>query len=273
MLTRTEIPAKEEERELPLFQEKNPEFLKKIYTEEDLRLLDPDCIPQHVALIMDGNRRWEKENFMPLFSGHWKGAEILTRIVRAANALGVRTLTAFAFSTENWTRSNEEVEALMRLFEVYLMQQRKSMQEEGVRFHTIGDLSSLPDGVQKAMQETKEATRQGKEIDLILAINYGGRDEIVRAVRKIVKGVEEGKISKKEIGENLLSQFLDTARWPDPELLIRTSGEQRLSNFLLWQTSYTELYVEDVFWPAFSENHFLQAILDYQKRKRRLGGT
>jgi undecaprenyl diphosphate synthase len=273
VLTRTEMALKDEEKQNSYPQEKHLGPGQKIYTDGELDLLDPSCIPNHVAIIMDGNRRWEKENHMPLFSGHWRGAESLTRIVRAGNALGIGTLTAFAFSTENWTRSNEEVEALMRLFEVYLIQQRRSMQEEGVRFHTIGDLSLLPQGVQKAMQETKEATRDGKNIDLILAINYGGRDEIVRAARQIVEALEAGKISKREIGENLFSQYLDTARWPDPDLLIRTSGERRLSNFLLWQTSYSELYIEDVFWPDFSEKHFLQAILDYQKRKRRLGGT
>ncbi len=274
VLTERGVSLKEEEeKDIQLLQKKSLGCAQTLYNQEDLLLLDPTAIPKHVAIIMDGNRRWEKKNRMPLFSGHWKGAEVLTHIVRACHALGIKSLTSFAFSTENWSRSSAEVEALMYLFEIYLIRQRKSMEEEGVRFHAIGALSKLPKRIQKVVWETREATMGGKTIDLILAINYGGRDEIVRAMQKIAKEVAEGKISASEINENLVSGFLDTAPWPDPDLLIRTSGEQRLSNFLLWQTSYTEIHIVDAFWPEFSEKHLLTAVLDYQKRKRRWGGT
>jgi undecaprenyl diphosphate synthase len=261
------------QRELSLKEEKKPTFHHKLFSQEEVSLLDFSSIPKHVAIIMDGNRRWEKEHGMPLFSGHWKGAEILTQIVRAASELGIQTLTVFAFSTENWMRSDIEVESLMRLFEIYLIQQKESMVEEGVRLHAIGDLDKLPQRIQKVVADTKAATKEGSQIELVLAINYGSRNEIIRAIQKMIKAAKEEKISESEIDETLVSKFLDTATLSDPDLLIRTSGEQRLSNFLLWQASYTELYVEKVFWPDFSEKHFLKAILEYQKRKRRLGGS
>jgi undecaprenyl diphosphate synthase len=265
--------CQKDEGEVGLFPENDKKFKPQIYTKEEIALLNHVYIPQHVAIIMDGNRRWEKEHHMPSLSGHWKGAEVLTRIVRAASELGVRTLTAFAFSTENWMRSEEEIESLMHLFELYLVQQGPSMKEEGVRLRTIGDLSKLPQQVQKAIQKTQEDTFFGDKIDLILAINYGGRDEIMRAIHKMIVALEEKKIERKNINEDLLSNYLDTAGYLDPELLIRTSGEQRLSNFLLWQTTYTEIFIEDVFWPDFSERHLYKAILNYQNRKRRFGGA
>lgn len=242
-----------------------------VYTASELAFLDALRIPSHIAIIMDGNRRWAKGRGLPHILGHWEGAETLTRIVRAASVLGVKVLTVYSFSTENWGRSKEEVEALMALIESYLVKQSRFMLQEGVKLDAIGALSALPKGLLQTLQETKELTAHCDRIELILALNYGGRDDIRRATQAIVQECMEGKLNKDEITEELFSCHLDTAKWKDPELLIRTSGEQRLSNFLLWQLSYSEVYISDVFWPDFTKNHLLEAILSYQKRERRGG--
>ena len=234
--------------------------------------LDPAKVPRHVAIIMDGNRRWARKSSLPALAGHWEGAEILIDLVRFAALAGVKVLTVYAFSTENWARSQEEIDALMHLYEVYLTSKRQFMVEEGVRLGAIGDLSRLPDGVKQAFQETAEATRECQKIHLVLAINYGSRDEILRAVKKILRDRDQGKIAPEELTEGAFAGYLDTHSWGDPELLIRTSGELRVSNFLLWQISYAELYVTDVLWPEFTAKEFTDALLSYQERQRRQGG-
>lgn len=238
---------------------------------EEYPLLNSSHFPTHIAIIMDGNRRWAKRRGLPAVAGHWRGAEILTRIVRAAADLGVKVLTVYSFSTENWSRSQEEIDALMHLIKSYLKRQLPFMLKEGVRLDTIGDISRLPPTVQEVLQATKEATKQGNKIDLVLALNYGGRDEIRRATLAVLEDLQKGKIDKNDFSETLFSQYLDTAKWGDPQLLIRTSGEKRLSNFLLWQISYSEVYLTDVLWPDFSKKELMRAILEYQSRELRLG--
>jgi undecaprenyl diphosphate synthase len=254
-----------------IIQESIQEEKQSIYSSEDLAFLDPAKIPSHVAIIMDGNRRWAKRQGLPAMVGHWKGAETLTKVVRAASELGIKTLTAYSFSTENWNRAREEVDALMHLFKVYLIKERGPMGQEGVCLHAIGDLKRLPSSVLNELELSKAYTAHCKKIDLVLAINYGGRDDIRRAFVSMITDFEKGQLLKEQISEQLISQYLDTAQWPDPELLIRTSGESRQSNFLLWQLCYSEFYLTDILWPDFNEHALLQAIRDIQQRQRRLG--
>lgn len=243
-----------------------------LYSSDDLCQLNPDKVPHHVAIITDGNRRWAKKRGMPTTMGHLKGAETLTKIVKAASELGIRVLTIYAFSTENWNRSKEEVDALMTLFKMYLRKQREPMLKQGVRLGTIGNFALIPKSVICELEMTCKATEQCEKIDLVLAINYGGRDDIRRAFLAMVADYESGKLSKEHFSEQKISEYLDTARWPDPELVIRASGEKRQSNFLLWQSSYSEFYHTDVLWPDFDEKELLKAVLEFQERKRRLGG-
>ena len=241
------------------------------FSEQEISLVDPENVPHHVAIIMDGNRRWAQRRGHSVEVGHQQGTERLSQVVRAASSLGIRALTVYAFSTENWKRSSFEVDSLMSLLERYLRNKREVMVKEGVKLETIGDLSRLPENVRNALDQTKKATENGDQIDLILALNYGGRDEIRRACLKLIEALEKGSIEKKEITESLFSQNLDTAQWPDPDILIRSSGDIRISNFLVWQISYSEIYYTNVLWPDFSKNHLLQAVLEFQKRKRRFG--
>lgn len=241
---------------------------KMIFSPEELSLIDPSLIPKHIAIIMDGNRRWAKQRDLPAAMGHWEGAETLTEVIRAASDLGIKTLTVFAFSTENWGRPQNEVEDLMNIFELYLMRKKEHMIRDGVRLDAIGDLSRLPERVLNAFHQTKKATEHCDRINLVLALNYGGRDEIRRAMIKMV----EEKISPEAITEELIGKHLDTNRFGDPDLLIRTSGEMRVSNFLLWQISYAEIFSAEVLWPDFSPKHLFETVLIFQKRNRRLGG-
>ncbi len=234
--------------------------------------LDMARIPKHVAIIMDGNRRWAKNRGLSPMVGHWKGAEVLRQISESAANLGVKVLTVYAFSTENWARSEEEVESLMKLFEMYLRSQKDHMVASGVKLDVIGDIDRLPLSVRETAHEVKEATAGGTRIELVLALNYGARDDIKRAVVSIVEDIEKGLIAKEAVSEKLIASYLDTAKWADPELLIRTSGERRLSNFLLWQISYAEVHYTDVLWPDFDEGALVDAILEFQKRDRRTGG-
>jgi undecaprenyl diphosphate synthase len=229
-------------------------------------------IPEHIAIIMDGNRRWAKDRGFPAIYGHFRGADVITEILSFASKIGVKVLTLYSFSTENWTRPQKEIDQLMKLIVFYLRKKKRSMVEESIRLETIGDLSRLPEFVQEELEQTKKATVAGSKIRLVLALNYGGRDEIKRAVEKIANDLEAGKIVKQQISEELISGYLDTASLGDPSLFIRTSGEQRLSNFLLWQMSYTEVYLTKVLWPDFQHKDLLDAILEFQKRERRLGG-
>ena len=245
--------------------------LDPIYSEEDFALIDPKLVPHHIAIIMDGNRRWAKKYGHPFEVGHWQGSERLDCIVRAAAELGIKVVTTYAFSTENWGRPQEEVDMLMQILEAYLINKRERLVKEGVRLHAIGDLSKLPEGIVDAMQDTLEATEKCDKIDLVIAVNYGGRDEICRAVTKIVEKIETGALKKEDITRDLIADHLDTAKWPDPDLVIRTSGENRMSNFLTWQAAYSEILVTDVLWPEFSDTNLLQAVLEFQKRNRRFG--
>ncbi|MDR3623790.1 MAG: isoprenyl transferase [Chlamydiales bacterium] len=225
----------------------------------------------HIAIIMDGNRRWAKKRFLPSIAGHWAGAAALKRTVRAASDFDVKILTVYAFSTENWLRPQMEIKALFKVLESYLLQEREDMVAEGVRLNFIGDISRFPEYLQQVIQETKAMTAYGQKIELVLALNYGSRDEITRAVHHIIEDVEQKKLKKHEITEDLITHYLDTNKMQDPDLLIRTSGEMRLSNFLLWQLSYAEVYVTSVLWPDFSKQDLENAITEYQRREKRNG--
>ena len=228
-------------------------------------------IPRHVAIIMDGNRRWAKAKGLPMSEGHRRGAETLTEIIEVASGLGVKVLTVYTFSTENWNRPKHEVALLMELLKYYLKKEQKSMTANGIRLESIGELSALPLDVRETFYETKALTAGGKKIQLVLALNYGGRDDLKRAMIRIAEGFREGVITREELTEDLISNFLDTALFGDPDLVIRPSGEKRMSNFLLWQISYSEVFLTDVLWPDFTKDTFYQAIEEYQKRDRRLG--
>lgn len=236
-------------------------------TEEELSL-KKGPIPQHIAIIMDGNRRWAQKQGLPKLMGHWEGAEVLTDIVKGAAELGVKTLTVFCFSTENWTRSETEVNSLMDILEVYLAQKQDLMIRRGVKLEAIGDISALPERVRIAFENAKNATAHCSKITLVLALNYGGRDEIRRAMTKIL----QLQLKPSELTEELIANHLDTSTYGDPDLLIRTSGELRVSNFLLWQISYAEIYTTEVLWPDFMPKHLFEAILEFQSRERRKGG-
>ena len=229
-------------------------------------------LPKHIALIMDGNRRWAKERNLDIKQGHYAGAENLEKIALYANKIGIKYMTVYAFSTENWQRSQQEVDSLMYLFKIYLRRFCFKMIKEQVRLQTIGDLTKIPKDVYQTICDVKQATKNCNRIDLVLAINYGGRDDIKRALVNIVEDVQSGRLSKSEINEQLIGQYLDTSYWPDPDLLIRTSGEKRQSNFLLWQLSYSEFYHTEILWPDFSEKELIKALYQFQQRQRRSGG-
>ena len=230
-------------------------------------------IPRHIAIIPDGNRRWAKQHFESVAQGHAEGAGNLMKIVREAYSLGVKYITFYVFSTENWSRPPAEVDALMELLEDYLIEQKQPMIEEGVRFNTIGDLSILTPKIQGLIHEVKEATKGGTHIDVVAAINYGSRNELLRTFKKMHQQLQDGELTLERLDEETIAAHLDTAPWPDPDLMIRCSGEFRLSNFLLWQLSYAEVYITDVLWPDFTPAHLKEAVKAYQGRERRLGGT
>lgn len=228
-------------------------------------------VPAHVAIIMDGNRRWAAQRGLPPAAGHAEGVNALYRTVQAAADLGVKQLTVFGFSTENWFRSPEEVEALVSLVGDSAVRFRESMRSQGVRMRTIGDLSRFPPAVRTALEETCAATADCEGIELVLAVSYGGRNDIVRAAKKIAAEVAAGKISAEDLSEENFTRYLDTGSLADPDLLVRTSGESRLSNFLIWQVSYSEFVVHDILWPDFGQEALLEVIEEYQKRERRHG--
>lgn len=244
----------------------------QFFTLQDLKSLDRSRIPNHIAIVPDGNRRWAKKNLLAITLGHETGAKNIIDVVRSAKELGIKYITFYAFSTENWNRDSFEVNALMRLYEKFIKEQRQEMIDGSIRFHTIGDLSKLPESLQKEIETAKEATAHCNAVNLIAAFNYGSRDEITRAVKNILDKVDAGQIKKESVDEKYIAQQLDTAAWPDPELVIRTSGERRLSNYLLWQICYSEMYISDILWPDFKPCHLLEAVRYYQTRDRRLGG-
>jgi undecaprenyl diphosphate synthase len=233
--------------------------------------LDPQTLPQHVAVIMDGNGRWAKQRGFPRIVGHRQGAKTLKDLLRCCKDWGIPALTAYAFSTENWQRPLKEVGFLMRLFERLLRRELAEMQREGVRITFIGDLSVLADSLRHEIDRAMTLTAQNQGIHFSVAINYGSRAELTQACRRIAEHAQQGLLQPQAIDEKLIEQYLYTQGMPDPDFLIRTSGEQRLSNYLLWQLAYTEFYFTDTFWPDFDRNAFHQALLYYQGRDRRFG--
>ena len=233
--------------------------------------LDPTRIPQHVAAIMDGNGRWAQKQGLPRIAGHRQGANIVKSLLRTCKDWGIANFTVYAFSTENWGRPTTEVDFLMRLFERLLDSELAEMRAEGVRLRFLGDRSQVPDTLRNMMDRSMEQTEHNRAVNFNVAINYGSRNEITMACKSIAKQVELGELAPEDINESLLTQHLDTSGLPDPDLLIRTSGEQRLSNFLLWQLAYTEIYITDTHWPDFNSDQFALAIADYQQRDRRFG--
>ena len=227
--------------------------------------------PGHVAIIMDGNGRWARARGLPRYRGHAAGMKSVREAIEGAIEAGVGVLTLFAFSQENWQRPAREVNALMTLLQKYVKRERDELVEQGVEVRVYGDLDRLASGPRKAVDEIREATRGGQALDLNLMISYGGRAEIVRAARLLAEDVAEGRIDPAEIDEGAISERLFTSDMPDPDLLIRTSGEQRISNFMLWQLAYTELHVTPTLWPDFTREHLFEAIMDYQQRERRFG--
>jgi undecaprenyl diphosphate synthase len=228
-------------------------------------------IPAHIAIIMDGNGRWAKEQGLQRILGHESGAETVREITRECSRLGVGRLTLYAFSAENWKRPLREVDFLMKLLEQYLVQERKEIMDNNIRFTSIGRLDELPDGVRKELQETIDLSSKNTGMVLSLALAYGGRKEIVDAVRRLAQEVKDGRRSPEEIDEQAIAGYLYDPKAPDPDLLIRTGGDLRVSNFLLWQISYTELWVTPVRWPDFKKENLHEAIREFSKRDRRFG--
>lgn len=243
----------------------------RYFSEQELSSLSHQRIPRHIAVILDGNRRYAQAKGLPIFQGHAAGADRILDVIKSAKELGVKALTLFVFSTENWNRSPLEVAALMQLFESFILENISEMVAQGIRFHTIGALGRLPAGLQKAIAKAKEETSACGEISVHFAMNYGSRDELVRACKKILADYRDQRLNPDQLNEQVLSSYLDTAAVPDPDLLIRTSGEQRISNFMLWQLSYAEIYITDTLWPDFTPLHLLEAVREFQRRERRKG--
>ncbi len=229
-------------------------------------------VPQHVAVIMDGNGRWAQERGKPRTDGHRAGAESVRACAEACGDLGIKFLTLYAFSSENWRRPKREINALMTLLERFLKSQTKEMLKNNIRLQTIGRIEDLPPNCQQVLQKSKEATAANDGLDLILALNYGGREEIIDGVRSVAEAVQEGRLDLDALDPAEFSTHLHTRGFPDPDLLIRTSGEMRLSNFLLWQISYAEIVISKKFWPDFGRDDFIQAVQEYARRQRRFGG-
>jgi len=236
-------------------------------------MLDRDNIPKHIAIIMDGNGRWAKEKKLPRTMGHKAGVETIRKIVKESKDLGVEYLTLYAFSTENWKRPKDEVSALMKLLVEYLRNELEELNKNEVSIRISGDITKLPKEAEREIKQAIDITKDNKGIVLNIAFNYGGRDEILRAVKNISTDVKSNKIDINDIDEKIFNSYLYTANIPDPDLIIRPSGEMRISNFLLWQCAYSEFWFSNVFWPDFDEKHLRKAIIDFQQRNRRYGGV
>ncbi len=236
-------------------------------------LIDPLKLPKHIAIIMDGNGRWAKKKGAMRVFGHKNAIKAVRDTIEAAGELGVAHLTLYAFSTENWKRPRYEVDTLMQLLVNSINKEVKNLHENKVKVTTIGDLSSLPKECQRGLEEAKITTKENTGLNLILALSYSGRSEIIRATNRIIKQLQEGNITPEDLNPDTFGQYLDTAGIPDPELVIRTSGEMRISNFLLWQIAYSEIFISPILWPDFRREHLYEAILDYQHRERRFGLT
>jgi undecaprenyl diphosphate synthase len=237
------------------------------------RRIRAETIPRHVAVIMDGNGRWAERRGLDRVQGHRAGIEAVRATVRAAHELGVRFLTLYAFSTENWSRPKGEVDALMGLLEHYLAAELGELDRNGIRLLAFGRLDRLPEVARVKLEEALERTRDNSEMTVVFALSYGGRSEIADAARKLARDVESGKLDPEQIDEKTFGAYLYDPELPDPDLLIRTGGEARVSNFLLWQIAYAELHVTEVMWPDFRKNDLVEAVLDYQRRERRYGLT
>jgi undecaprenyl diphosphate synthase len=246
-----------------------------ITQQTELQYLPPDLkqelLPRHVAVIMDGNGRWAKRQGLPRIVGHKAGVNALKELLHCCKDWGIKALTAYAFSTENWKRPQEEVEFLMTLFQRVLRQELREMVEENVQIQFVGDLSALPKALQREISRSMAETKDNRSIILTIATNYGGRQEILQACQAIAQKVKEGLLKPEEISEEVFESHLYTAGIGDPDLLIRTSGEMRLSNFLLWQMAYGEIYISDALWPDFNRSEFHRALSAYQQRERRFG--
>ncbi len=235
--------------------------------------VDPSRLPLHVAIIMDGNGRWAQNHSLPRVEGHWAGVKVVDRIVTLSRKLNLEALTLYSFSNENWSRPPEEINTLMKILSFYLKKEVRRMKEENIRFNSIGHIEDLPEAVQKLIHHSTEVTRDNTGMVLTLALSYGGRQEIIDAIKNIAEQVHLGKLRPEEIDSLLFESFLSTYPLPDPDLVIRTSGERRISNFLLYQSAYTELFYSNVLWPDFSDDDFLNAIIEFQARDRRFGMT
>lgn len=244
---------------------------KDILDSKEIKI-DLNRVPKHIAIIMDGNGRWAQERNLPRTMGHKAGVETIRRIIKECDKIGVKYLTLYAFSTENWKRPKDEVSALMNLLVEYLKKEFNELNKNNVIINNIGDISKLPEVCQKELISAYERTKNNTGITLNLALNYGGRDEILNAIKKMTKDIEKGSISIDKINEEVFSKYLYTKDMPDPDLIIRPSGEQRISNFLLWQCAYSEFWYSDINWPDFSEKDLHKAIYDFQNRDRRFGG-
>lgn len=250
-------------------------MFKNIFSKKNKSSISVDLenLPQHIGIIMDGNGRWAKKRGLPRTGGHAEGAKTFERIVEDAGNIGIKIVTVYAFSTENWRRQKEEVSAIMTLLEDYLDHGIERLAGRDVKVHFIGDLCAFSDSFQQKMRDFEKATMNNSGLLLNVALNYGGRNELTNAVRKIAAEVKENKIDVCDITEQTIESFLYTAGQPDPDLIIRPSGEYRLSNFLMWQSAYSEFWFSNCLWPDFTKDDLLQAIADYQKRNRRYGGV
>jgi len=235
--------------------------------------LEPNQLPAHVAIIMDGNGRWAKKRLLNRVKGHESGSQTVRTIVRTCRELGIRYLTLYAFSTENWQRPKAEVEALMALLTRFLQSEKSELMEKNIRLRMIGQIDRLPPKVRKTLQETMAATQDKKGMDLILALSYGARTEIVEMVKVLAQKTKRGQVEPESITADMVADHLYTREIPDPDLLIRTSGEMRVSNFLLWQIAYSEIFVTPTLWPDFSKEELLQILKDFQRRDRRFGAV
>ncbi len=262
--------SKDRDQRYPMSTNKSS-AMDQLSTEELVPKLDPSLLPKHVAIIMDGNGRWAESRDLPRIAGHREGIKSVRDIAQACSDLGIQALTIYAFSQENWNRPLQEVSALMGLLEYFLAEERSKLIEQGVRLRTIGRLEDLPASAIQWVRDTEQATAHLDKLHLTVALSYGGRTEIVDAVRGILRDAQEGKLQPDEVDEALVQQHLYTQGLPDPDLLIRTSGETRISNFLLWQLAYTELYFTPTLWPDFRRREFLLALVEYQRRERRFG--
>jgi len=235
-------------------------------------LFDMNKLPQHLAIIMDGNGRWAKKRGLPRSAGHMEGAKAVKRVIASCLNFNIPILTLFTFSTENWKRPKIEINYLLKLFERVLSKEKAGLIKNNIKINFIGRLNDLPNSLNEKINELSESTRKNNKLILNIAINYGGKAEIIDAIKSITLKIIEGKLNIEEINENTIRDNLYTQNLPDPDLLIRTAGEMRISNFMIWQIAYTELWVTPVFWPDFGENNLIEAIINFQKRVRKYGG-